>query len=197
MTDANEAAYEAAIITARRLGAQDGAGAPGLCDLSGQWADVPGGPAVFATILGEAGVSEPQGEEWSTEVLDAYEDAYNTANLATYDGHPIRLEWETVDLGGFAYTNWLLFVDGNLFYLGQDAKFVARVLGRDFAEFIREAFNRAGILEPEDRKLAGLFDHDLLRASLAWGIVDVLVDVLEAGGGIDAFAGLEPWAFGS
>jgi len=122
-------------------------------------------------------------------------------DLELYEGHKISLEWEAIDLGGFAYTNWILFVDGNLFYLGQDAKFVARVLGRDFAEFIREAFDRAGILEPTDRKLAGDFDRDLLRASLAVGIIEGLEQVLPAieedASVFDALATLEPWTFGS
>ncbi|HUU33438.1 MAG TPA: hypothetical protein VMW48_05205, partial [Vicinamibacterales bacterium] len=63
-------------------------------------------------------------------------------NIGRYGDHTIRLEYDEVSLGGFAYTNWLLFVDGRPFYLGQDAKFVTRVLGQDFARFIHEAFVR-------------------------------------------------------
>jgi len=72
-------------------------------------------------------------------------------NIGRYGDHTIRLEYDEVSLGGFAYTNWLLFVDGRPFYLGQDAKFVTRVLGQDFARFIHEAFVRADIDAPAKR----------------------------------------------
>jgi len=71
--------YELALASARELGAADGTGSDHECDLSGQWADRPGGPEVFARILAEAGVTEPSGEEWFTELLDVYEEAYNEA----------------------------------------------------------------------------------------------------------------------
>jgi hypothetical protein len=117
-------------------------------------------------------------------------------DLSTYGDHKIALEYETIDLGGFAYTNWLLFVDDRLFYLGQDAKFVARVLGVDFAQFLHTAFRRAGITTEAGPLLAGDFDRDALRASLAWGIVDVLVSSYDDRGEdfFEALQGFEAWS---
>jgi len=61
------------------MGREAGYGATYPCDLSGEWADVPSGPEVYAAILDEADVEEPEGEEWFTEVLDEYEEAYEAA----------------------------------------------------------------------------------------------------------------------
>lgn len=200
MKDQLTSAYEKAAAIARELGIEDGTERTAPCDLSGQWADEPGGPAVFARILERAGVAEPASEEWSGDLLDVYEAAYNQAvaltGLSQYGEHTINLEYEQINMGGFAYTNWILFVDGYLFYLGQDAKFVVRVLGQDFAQFIHEAFGRAGIDAPIEAKLAGDFDRDLLRASLAAGIVRGLDDIYSDQGKdfFEALNGLEAWS---
>jgi hypothetical protein len=192
--------FDRAAEVARELGVEDGTERTAPCDLSGQWADEPGGPAVFARILSQAGVSEPPDEEWFTDLLDVYEKAYNQAvaltGLSLYGDHSISLEYEPVNMGGYAYTNWLLFVDGHTFYLGQDAKFVRRVLGQDFAQFLHEAFERADIDAPIEDKLAGNFDRDLLRASLAAGIVRGLDDIYSDQGEdfFEALDGLEAWS---
>ena len=47
------------------------------CDLSGQWADEPNGEDVFQMICADADV-QAHGD-FFTDVLDEYEDAYNTA----------------------------------------------------------------------------------------------------------------------
>jgi hypothetical protein len=192
--------FDRAAEVARELGVEDGTERTAPCDLSGQWADEPSGPAVFARILSQAGVSEPADEEWFTDLLDVYEKAYNQAvaltGLSLYGDHSISLEYEQINMGGYAYTNWVLFVDGHLFALGQDAKFVRRVLGQDFAQFLHEAFERADIDAPIEAKLAGDFDRDLLRASLAAGIVRGLDDIYSDQGEdfFEALDGLEAWS---
>jgi len=193
--------WDAAVTAARDLGASAGDGSDHECDLSGEWADRPAGPEVYQRILAEAGVTAYE-DEWFSELLDAYEEAYNeAAAIGRYSDHRISLEYEQVNLGGFAYTNWLLFVDGRLFYLGQDAKFVTRVLGQDFAGFIREAFVRAGIDAPASRLLTADFNTNRLRASLAAGIVRGLDDIFSEQGQdffeLVASGELEPWSFGN
>jgi hypothetical protein len=80
--------YARATAVARSYGRRDGAGSLHECDLSGQWADIPSGPQVYADVLAYVGVDNhhtPDGEDWFTDVLDAYEDAYNTAAALTID----------------------------------------------------------------------------------------------------------------
>lgn len=114
-----------------------------------------------------------------------------------YAGHPIRLEYEQARRGGVVFTDWVLFVDERMLYLGQDGRFVRQVLGQDFGAFIHSAFRRAGIdtLFPSQR-LAGDLDRDLLRASLAYGVVRGLEDRYATGGEdfFEALPGLEPWS---
>ena len=88
--------------------------------------------------------------------------------LHDHDGHRIDLDWMTTGGDGFATTDWVLFVDGRQFYLGQDSLFVEQVLGRDFAGFISAAFDRAGATESDE------CDDELLKASLAAGVVEGL-----------------------
>jgi hypothetical protein len=122
---------------------------------------------------------------------------YTADDLSQYAGHPIRLEYEQVSGGGVVRTDWVLFVDERMLYLGHDGMFVAQVLGQDFAAFIHAAFQRAGIDElPPERLLAADFDGDLLRASLAYGAVQGL-EARYAAEGDDFFAvlaDLEPWS---
>jgi hypothetical protein len=112
-------------------------------------------------------------------------------------GHPIRLEYEQVSRGGFVCTDWVLFVDERMLYLGRDDPFVRQVLGRDFAAFIHEAFRRAGIeeLSPGDT-LAGDLDRELLRASLAYGVVRGLEGRYAARceDFFESLPGLKPWS---
>ena len=118
-------------------------------------------------------------------------------DFSQYAGHPIRLEYEQASRGGVVYTDWVLFVDERMLYLGQDGRFVRQVLGQNFAAFIHEAFRRAGIttlsLSP---RLAGDFDPDLLRASLARGVVQGLSDRYATQGEdfFEALPGLDPWS---
>jgi predicted regulator of Ras-like GTPase activity (Roadblock/LC7/MglB family) len=89
-------------------------------------------------------------------------------DFSRYAGHPIRLEYQQASRDGVIYTDWVLFVDERMLYLGQDGRFVRQVLGQDFAAFIHEAFRRAGITtSSQSPRLAGDFAPDLLRASLA------------------------------
>ena len=118
----------------------------------------------------------------------------NIDELKTYEGHQIGLEWLTHGdpASGFAWTDWILWIDDHQFYLGQDAKFVARVLGDDFAAFIHAAFDRVGLKGGElvDK------DHDLLKASLAVGVVEGLCERWEQDGSdfLAAVPELEPWS---
>jgi len=118
-------------------------------------------------------------------------------DISLYGEHKVSLEYENVSQDGFAYTNWLLFVDGRPFYLGQDSKFVIRVLGRNFGQFIHEAFERAGLEATPARELDAA-QRDLLRVSLAAGVVRGLDDLF-SDQGEDFFEaaehGLEPWTF--
>jgi hypothetical protein len=122
---------------------------------------------------------------------------YTAEDFSQYAGHRIRLEYEQASRGGVVYTDWVLFVDERMLYLGQDGRFVSQVLGQDFAAFIHGAFQRAGIdqLAPS-RRLAGDLDRDLLRASLAHGIVQKLEGVYSDQGEdfFEALPGLEPWS---
>ena len=122
---------------------------------------------------------------------------HTAEDFSQYAGHPIRLEYEQARRGGVVFTDWVLFVDERMLYLGQDGMFVRQVLGQDFAAFIHEAFHRAGIdtLFPSQR-LAGDFDRDLLRASLAYGVVRGLEDryATEGKDFFEALPGLEPWS---
>jgi hypothetical protein len=118
-------------------------------------------------------------------------------DFSEYGGHPIRLEYEHASRGGVVYTDWVLFVDEYMLYLGQDALFVRQVLGQDFAAFIHAAFQRAGIDKvAPSRRLLGDFDGDLLRASLAQGIVQGLDHAYSARGEdfFEALQGLDPWS---
>ena len=118
-------------------------------------------------------------------------------DLTQYAGHPIRLEYEQASRGGVVYTDWVLFVDERMLYLGMDSMFVRQVLGQDFAAFIHDAFQRARIdRQPLSQRLADDFDGDLLRASLAFGVAQGLA-VRYATEGEDFFEalhGLEPWS---
>ena len=118
-------------------------------------------------------------------------------DLSQYAGHQIRLEYEQARRDGVALTDWVLFVDERMLYLGQDGRFVRQVLGRDFAAFLHEAFRRAGITTSYQRPhLAGDLDGDLLRASLAHGVVQGLSDGYAARGEdfFEALQGLDPWS---
>lgn len=118
-------------------------------------------------------------------------------DFSQYAGHPIRLEYEQARRDGVVCTDWVLFVDERMLYLGQDARFVRQVLGQDFAAFIQEAFRRAGITTSSSRpRLAGDFDHDLLRASLARGVVHGLSDsyAIEGEDFFEVLRGLDPWS---
>jgi hypothetical protein len=101
-----DTAYERALAEARRLGAERGTSAASWytiggadfaqailegiedsdprvldtfpsCDLSGQWADSHSGPDVIRELLGER--TEESNSDDDTALLDAYEEAYNTA----------------------------------------------------------------------------------------------------------------------
>ena len=104
---------------------------------------------------------------------------HTAADFSQYEGHPIRLEYEQASRDGVVYTDWVLFVDERMLYLGQDGRFVRQVLGQDFGAFIHEAFRRAGITtSSQSPRLAGDFAPDLLRASLARGVVEGLSERL-------------------
>ena len=118
-------------------------------------------------------------------------------DFSRYAGHPIRLEYEQARRDGVVYTDWVLFVDERMLYLGQDGRFVRQVLGQDFAAFIHEAFRRAGITtSSQSPRLAGDFDPDLLRASLARGVVEGLSEryATEGEDFFEALQGLAPWS---
>jgi hypothetical protein len=122
---------------------------------------------------------------------------YTAEDFSLYAGHAIRLEYEQAHRDGVVYTDWVLFVDERMLYLGQDAMFVRRALGQDFAAFIHSAFRRAGIdALPPGQRLAGDFDRSLLRASLAYGIVQGLAGMYADLGQdfFEALPGLEPWS---
>ena len=118
-------------------------------------------------------------------------------DFSRYAGHSIRLEYEQAIRGGVVYTDWVLFVDEHMLYLGVDSMFVRQVLGQDFAAFIHDAFRRARIdRQALSQRLAGDVDCDLVRASLALGVVQGLA-VRYATGDEDFFEalhGLEPWS---
>jgi len=122
---------------------------------------------------------------------------HTAEDFSEYAGHAISLEYEQASRGGVLYTDWVLFVDERMLYLGQDARVVRQVLGQDFGAFICEAFRRAGIatLFPHERH-AGEFDRDLLRASLAYGVVQGLRDryATEGEDFFEVLQGLEPWS---
>ena len=122
---------------------------------------------------------------------------YTAEDFSQYAGHPIRLEYEQASRGGVVYTDWVLFVDERMLYVGEDGMFVRQVLGQDFAAFIHEAFHRAGIVtSPPSLPLAGDLDRGLLRASLAYGVVRGLEDGYAAEGNdfFGALPGFEPWS---
>jgi hypothetical protein len=122
---------------------------------------------------------------------------FTAEDFSQYSGHPIRLEYEQASRGGVVYADWVLFVDERMLYLGQDGGFVSQVLGQDFAAFIHEAFRRAGITtSSRSPHLAGDFDGDLLRASLAYGVVQGLKDryATEGEDFFEALQGLDPWS---
>jgi len=101
---------------------------------------------------------------------DSGADVHTPEDFSQHAGHPIRLEYEQARRDGVVYTDWVLFVDERMLYLGQDARFVRQVLGQDFAAFIHEAFRRAGITtSSQGPRLAGDFDPDLRRAP-AWPV---------------------------
>jgi hypothetical protein len=128
---------------------------------------------------------------------DSGADVRTPEDFSQYAGHTIRLEYEQVSRGGLACTDWVLFVDEHMLYLGHDAMFVRQVLGQDFAAFIHEAFRRAGIATlPPSERLAGDFDRDLLRASLACGVVQGLNDsyAIEGEDFFEVLHGLDPWS---
>ncbi len=117
------------------------------------------------------------------------------AELRAHNGHDIDLGLMTTKGPGFAATDWILAIDGRQFYLSRDCEFVERVLRQDFAAFLHAAFVRAG-LGGDDLCDDEPFDDDLLKASLAAGVVAGLCD--EWGNdGRDFFAAapaLAPWA---
>ena len=118
-------------------------------------------------------------------------------DFGKYAGHRIRLEYEQIRRDGLSCTDWVLFVDERMLYLGVDSKFVRQVLGQDFAAFIHEAFRRARIdKRSPSQRLAGDFDGDLLRASLAYGVVQGLEDKYATEGEdfFEAILGLELWS---
>jgi len=118
-------------------------------------------------------------------------------DFGKYAGHRIRLEYEQVSRDGLSCTDWVLFVDERMLYLGVDSMFVRQVLEQDFAAFIHEAFRRARIdKQSPSQRLAGDFDGDLLRASLAYGVVQGLEDRYATKGNdfFEALPGLEPWS---
>ena len=122
---------------------------------------------------------------------------FTAEDFSQYAGHAIRLEYEQASRDGVAYTDWVLFVDERMLYLGQDGRFVSQVLGQDFSAFIHGAFRRAGITElAPSRRLAGDFDPDLLRASLARGVVEGLSQryATEGEDFFEALQGLDPWS---
>jgi len=92
----------------------------------------------------------------------------SAGELRDHHGHRIDLDWMTTGGDGFAVTDWILFVDGRRFYLGQESIFVRQVLEQDFAAFIAAAYDRAGITEDDD------YEDGLLKASLAVGVVEGL-----------------------
>lgn len=55
------------------------------CDLSGQWADVPSAPEMYAAIASSVGV-DPDEDEDGASVLDSYEEAYNLAMVEAVAG---------------------------------------------------------------------------------------------------------------
>jgi hypothetical protein len=118
-------------------------------------------------------------------------------DLSQYAGHQIRLEYEQANRGGVVSTDWVLFVDERMLYLGQDGRFVRQVLGRDFGAFIHDAFRRARITtSSQGARLAGDFDRDLLRASLAFGVVRGLEDCYATEGEdfFEVLPALDPWS---
>jgi hypothetical protein len=122
---------------------------------------------------------------------------HTAEDFSEYAGHAIRLEYEQPRRDGVVYTDWVLFVDERMLYLGQDGRFVRYVLGQDFGAFVREAFLRAGITNASERPhLVGDFDHDLLRASLAYGVVRGLEDnyATEGEDFFEVLHGLKPWS---
>ncbi len=116
-------------------------------------------------------------------------------DLRDYAGHTIDLTFGPAHHNADGWTVWELQVDWRTFHLGQDGRFVERVLGLDFAQFISEAFKRAG-LTGNVPKLVGDFDEALLRASLAFGVVARLDHIYweRCESFFEAVDKMDPWA---
>lgn len=87
----------------------------------------------------------------------------------------LRIEFVSLDCGGFGWTEAVLYADGRMFYLGQDAKFVERVLGESYPLFMQGVFDdmKHGA-SPEDAFLtAVLVSLDLDEEDFIESLADV------------------------
>lgn len=87
---------------ARAMGQEDSPGPGAMVDLSGEWADTPSGPEIFARICDQAGVDVDQANEADAfgEILDAYEAGYEgrTASRKATGSGP---GWYVIQRGTF------------------------------------------------------------------------------------------------
>ena len=120
-------------------------------------------------------------------------------NLGEYRGHRVVLDWQDGGIAELrvAWTDWVLSIDDQIFYLGQDALFVEDVLDCDFAAFVAAAYRRADIIVPLGRPRRTDDDEALLKASLATGVLEALEAAYRERGEefFEEVGGLDPWAF--
>lgn len=50
----------------------------------------------------------------------------------------VRVDTNELHQGGFSWVEWQLHIPGRMFYLGQDIKFVERVLGAEYDDFVMD-----------------------------------------------------------
>ena len=86
-------------------------------------------------------------------------------NLGEYRGHRVTLDWREggIEELRIAWTDWLLSIDEQTFYLGQDTRFVEDVLDCDFADFVAAAHRRADLIVPVGSPAGTDYDHELAQ----------------------------------
>jgi hypothetical protein len=119
-------------------------------------------------------------------------------NLGEYRGHRVTLDWREggIEELRIAWTDWLLCIDEQTFYLGQDTRFVEDVLDCDYADFVAAAHRRADLIVPLGSPAGTDYDDELLKATLAAGVLDALEALYRERGEefLEVVGELDPWA---